>query len=471
MNLQEFLIYFKQVTNPLTNAEKAFALFYWMTQNISYDVQGYYSGNRKVDPESVYRRGLGVCSGYARLFEYIGTYIGLNIICIIGFAKGYGYNINDKISGTNHEWNIIELNDVCYQIDSTWGAGYLKERTFFKVYDEFYFCPEPEKLIASHFPEDPQWQLMTPSISVEEFAERNKFPGYFYKMFSKTDYIYNTIQVKKKIYLRFYKKAKKCEFSLNFYDRSGNEVNDNDVNYTQKENENYVDLILIFKHRGKYKANVYASDGSTKTFPFIAQYIFESEEEWGNELFDFTMDDYDFMNKIGLEYMSHKDLVFKAKNYEKLTLKFKPDSKFAIHDADLVFDNQHEYLDKQIKYKITGKKVDIDVIFNKKGKYKLTIAYYDSTLKKDERGIEEIIYYPIVESDAEEFKEFSEDELESGQQELERYKQELEIDEPFEDCLKKLKSRYISYTSHTNQNIEVNRIGKFEFECQKNMLI
>ena len=131
MNLQEFLVYFKQVTNPLTNAEKAFALFYWMTQNISYDVQGYYSGNRKVDPESVYRRGLGVCSGYARLFEYIGTYIGLNIICIIGFAKGYGYNINDKISGTNHEWNIIELNDVCYQIDSTWGAGYLKERTFF----------------------------------------------------------------------------------------------------------------------------------------------------------------------------------------------------------------------------------------------------------------------------------------------------------------------------------------------------
>ena len=90
MNLQEFLIYFKQITNHLTNAEKAFALFYWMTQNISYDVQGYYSGNRKVDPESVYRRGLGVCSGYARLFEYIGTYIGLNIICIIGFAKGYG---------------------------------------------------------------------------------------------------------------------------------------------------------------------------------------------------------------------------------------------------------------------------------------------------------------------------------------------------------------------------------------------
>ena len=96
MNLQEFLDYFKQVTINLTNEEKAYALFYLMTQNISYDVEGFYSGNRKVDPESVYRRGLGVCSGYARLFECIGTYIGLNIICVSGFAKGYGYKLNDK---------------------------------------------------------------------------------------------------------------------------------------------------------------------------------------------------------------------------------------------------------------------------------------------------------------------------------------------------------------------------------------
>ena len=383
MNLQEFLDYFKQVTINLTNEEKAYALFYWMTQNISYDVEGYYSGNRKVDPESVYRRGMGVCSGYARLFEFIGTYIGLNIICVSGFAKGYGYKLNDKISGTNHEWNIIELNGACYQIDSTWGAGYLDSRTFLKEYKEYYFCPEPENFIASHFPEDPQWQLLTPSITVEEFAKRNKFSADFYKMFSKTDYIYNTIHVKKKIDLRFYKKVKKCEFSASFYDENGNELKEDDgFKYTQKENEDYVDLILIFKHRGKFRGEIYATDGSTKTYQWMARYTFESEEEWGNEIFDLTLDDYDFMNKIGLEYMSHKDLVFKAKNYEKISLKFKPDSKYAIDDVDLQFDNQCLCLVQQVKFKITDKKLDIDVIFNKKGKYQLTISYYDSTLKK-----------------------------------------------------------------------------------------
>lgn len=27
-------------------------------------------------------------------------------------------------------------------------------------YDDFYFCPDPESLIYSHFPEDPKWQLL-----------------------------------------------------------------------------------------------------------------------------------------------------------------------------------------------------------------------------------------------------------------------------------------------------------------------
>ena len=85
------------------------------------------------------------------LFKYIGTYIGLDIICISGFAKGVGFNIGDKISGENHEWNIINLNGVYYQIDSTWGAGSLKDREFLKEFNEFYFCPEPEKYFVHIF--------------------------------------------------------------------------------------------------------------------------------------------------------------------------------------------------------------------------------------------------------------------------------------------------------------------------------
>lgn len=27
-------------------------------------------------------------------------------------------------------------------------------------YDDFYFCPDPEYFVYSHFPEDPKWQLL-----------------------------------------------------------------------------------------------------------------------------------------------------------------------------------------------------------------------------------------------------------------------------------------------------------------------
>ena len=154
ISLNEFIEHFKDVTKNLTSAEKAYALYYWMGENIAYDVNGYLSGNADVEPESVYRNGYGVCSGYARLFKYIGTYIGLYVICVSGYAKGAGYSTEQKISGTNHEWNIIKLDHIFYQIDSTWGAGNLNGRIFQKEFTEFYFCPEPEELFESHFPED-----------------------------------------------------------------------------------------------------------------------------------------------------------------------------------------------------------------------------------------------------------------------------------------------------------------------------
>ena len=56
------------------------------------------------------------------------------------------------------------------------------------------------------------------------------------------------------------------------------------------------------------------------------------------------------------------------------------------------------------------KDVDIDVIFNKKGKYQLIISYNDMSIREDKRKLESITYYPYVESDAKEYEEFPEEE-------------------------------------------------------------
>ena len=441
ISLNEFIVHFKDVTINLTNAEKAYALFYWMAENIAYDANGFFSGNYDVEPESVYRNGYGVCSGYSRLFKYIGTYIGLNVICVMGYAKGVGFKLSTQISGTNHEWNIIKLDDIYYQIDSTWGAGYLSGRYFKKEFKEFYFCPEPEQLFASHFPEDPKWQLITPSLSVEEFAKRIKFYSNFYKYFTKSDLIYHTIQVKNKYTIRFHKKSEKVKFLNNVYDENKKETDD--IKYMVKEKKDYVDLIYIFKHKGKYSTGIYANDGTQSMYDCVVEYNFESLEEWGDKRFDFSMDDYDTLDDFKLESLSHKDFEFKANNREKLFFKFRPNSEITIDSVTLKFEN--ERIENVTKYYKKGTNVDVEVIFNKKGNYKLLINCLDLNTNDNKR----LIYYPIVESDAEEPKEFSEE--------------ELLITQPFEDSLNKIKLKNIS---QKNQNINANRIEQFEFECE-----
>ena len=38
-------------------------------------------------------------------------------------------------------------------------------------YDDFYFCPDPESLIYSHFPEDPKWQLLKQPLRWENLTD------------------------------------------------------------------------------------------------------------------------------------------------------------------------------------------------------------------------------------------------------------------------------------------------------------
>ena len=61
-----------------------------------------------MDPESVYNNGYDVYAGYSRLFKHIGLYIGLNVLCVKGYAKGIENSAEYKVSGIDHEWNIIK---------------------------------------------------------------------------------------------------------------------------------------------------------------------------------------------------------------------------------------------------------------------------------------------------------------------------------------------------------------------------
>ena len=122
----------------------------------------------------------------------------------MSYAKGAGSSNNDDFRDSNHESNILRFNEVYYQMDSTWDAGHLNGSKFVKSLNEFYFCPIPDRLIATHHPDEDKLQLLYSFVSLEEFGKIVKYSTTFYKYFIK-DIKYSSIKVKSKHTIRFNK--------------------------------------------------------------------------------------------------------------------------------------------------------------------------------------------------------------------------------------------------------------------------
>ena len=279
LSLNNFREYFKKATTNLTEEEKAYALFFWMHDNIAYDVEGLRTGNLLVEPEESYTRGMTVCSGYSRLYKYIGKYIGIDVICVMGYAKGAGYSVEDLLDESNHEWNILRFKKVYYQMDSTWGAGHLNGNKFVKELNEFYFCPIPERLIATHHPDEDKWQLLYPFVSLEEFGRIVNYGTNFYKYFT-TDIKYHTFKVKSKHTIRFNKVNEKDNLGVivKVYDKNGRETKN--ALCMPLYNKNYIEFFYIFKGKGIYKTDIFASPKAQKSRAHIVTYYLECTEDF-----------------------------------------------------------------------------------------------------------------------------------------------------------------------------------------------
>lgn len=152
--------------------QKTRAIYRWITQNISYDFSAYLTNNySSTRAEDVLISRSSVCQGYSSLFNALAKSAGLEVVTIIGWAKGYSYNAGDKITGTtNHAWNAVQINGGWYLIDSTWGAGAIIEQRFVREFNEYYFLSPPDRFIYNHLPVDSKWQLLSTPVSKSEFS-------------------------------------------------------------------------------------------------------------------------------------------------------------------------------------------------------------------------------------------------------------------------------------------------------------
>lgn len=146
------------LTKDLTQEhEKYRVILRWIANNISYNYR-----NRSTNPDKVFLKRKGVCSGYSELLKSMLSSVGIQSEVINGYSKTSLRDIPKRFTDVDHAWNAVKLNDTWYLADATWASGTYdyKKRKFNKKFNESYFIANPEFLIKNHFPKQKEWQLL-----------------------------------------------------------------------------------------------------------------------------------------------------------------------------------------------------------------------------------------------------------------------------------------------------------------------
>lgn len=186
-----------------TPAEKARAVYSWITTNIQYDVDfaksmeakpiiafSYKTEKEKQLKEKQFKLDLAtttvvskkaVCHGYASLTEYLLSRLGFEVLTVFGTIKTDPSQIGEIPTQINHAWNVVKIDGVWRFMDTTLGAGFISQKTkLFKFYfNDGYFFTKPERFFLNHFPVDEKWLFV--SKTKKDFALQPIYFGLYFK--------------------------------------------------------------------------------------------------------------------------------------------------------------------------------------------------------------------------------------------------------------------------------------------------
>lgn len=156
----------KIVADAQSPIDKIRKIYDWLCENIKYD-----TSKTIHDADTAWVQKRGVCQAYCELFCALGESVGLTIEVVCGRSK----NTNGKVSDTRHSWIYAfteGYNGIL--IDPTWGAGGIDDSGKYHKGNgeerEMWFNVDPARMIYTHYPEYDYWQLQTPQITEEQFA-------------------------------------------------------------------------------------------------------------------------------------------------------------------------------------------------------------------------------------------------------------------------------------------------------------
>lgn len=148
-------------TGCTTKYEQAEAIYRWLCQNIAYDTT--YSIH---DADTCWDNKRGVCQAYSELFYRLGEPLGLEVIIVTGDTK----EDSGKLADDGHAWVIVGTDKYHILIDPTWGAGSVKDGVFTRSKNDMsWFDVNPYWMIFTHFPDNPDFQMLPQPIDMASF--------------------------------------------------------------------------------------------------------------------------------------------------------------------------------------------------------------------------------------------------------------------------------------------------------------
>lgn len=164
-----------------SDVEKARAIYTYTATHVKYDCKEFHrevaDRKAKTRPEIVARahsQGLGVCIGYAMLFDELCKKANLQSEVVTGYARISSNPPNPGRLPSNHAWNAVKLDGVWHLMDATWGSGLVNDEVtkFTAKFNDYYFMPPAERLFRTHWPDNPQWQCFETPRTAEAFADQ-----------------------------------------------------------------------------------------------------------------------------------------------------------------------------------------------------------------------------------------------------------------------------------------------------------
>jgi hypothetical protein len=157
----------------------------WVADNVAYDVTAYLGNDAgSAEVASVLRGGRSACAGFANLYETMCRLAGLECVTVTGYARGYGFHaFGDEDPGSkNHAWNAVLVDGRWRLVDATWSAGHIAGREFIKDYNDDYFFTDAAAFIYTHFPAEPEWQLLPAPVAESAFRDLPFLHARFFRL-------------------------------------------------------------------------------------------------------------------------------------------------------------------------------------------------------------------------------------------------------------------------------------------------